>query len=159
MTANVKSQVMSPAAAGWLNPRGYLGTAVMLAIPGGLGFGILMKFFTGMPILQALGAGIFFGVFWGLITAIFLKGIAVQYRCPWSGEIAGRLQIILAEIGYHPESTVANTVTFKPSFQTGLLAGRITISGHDDHIDVFGPSRYVRKVLSTLDRLDVGESA
>jgi len=58
--------------------------------------------------------------FFGLIGGFFLKGITVQYRCPWSSEIAGRLQMILAEIGYHPESAVGNTMTFKPSFMTAI---------------------------------------
>jgi hypothetical protein len=158
MTTSAKSGVIDYSASGWLEPRGYLGTTIMLAIPTGLGFAVGMKLLTGMPTQTALCAGILFGIVLGSIMAVRFKGIAVRYQCPWSLDIAGRLQMILAQIAYHPESTIGDTVTFKPSFQAGLLAGRITVSGHRDHIEVFGPSSYVRRLLWKLDKTDCGKT-
>lgn len=134
-----------------MNPRGYFATAVTLAAATALPFALFQALLMRAPIGSAIAVGIAFGVLFGLIMAIFIRGKTVQYRCANPGAMLEELPGALAEMGYHPESKFGNSMTFKPSFWAGWLSGRITITAQDNRIEVFGPRRYVRKLIGKLE--------
>ena len=147
---------MTTRAVGWLDPRGYLATALMLGIPCGIIFGLFVFGWGKVSAEQEVSAehalfmGLLFGLFFGAVMAIWLRGMAARISRPWSPEIAGLVQMTLAEIGYLPRSTVGRTMTFKPSYQVGFLAGGIAVTGFEDHVDIFGPSLHVRRLIPKL---------
>jgi hypothetical protein len=147
---SVRPVPVAPRSRGWLDPRGYLGTAMMIGIATGVLFGFGMTLITGTSD-SALLQGVLFGALFGPCIAIFMQGATVRIPEPWSPELSGRLQMAMAEIGYLPRSNLGHTLTFKPSFYAGLLAGSMTISGYTDHVDVFGPRFYVKRLLAKIE--------
>jgi hypothetical protein len=128
-----------------MNPRGYLATATMFGTITALPFGLLFSLLTNIPVEAGLIAGIFFGLLFGPFMAIFFRGMRVRLPAT-NARFDGLLQQAMAEFGYYLESQIGSSMTFKPSFQAGLLAGRITITKAADGVDVFGPAFYVKKL-------------
>jgi hypothetical protein len=141
---------VAPRSRRWLDPRGYLGTAMMIGVGSGTLFGFGKMLITGVS-ESALLDGVLFGALFGPCIAIFMRGATVRIPEPWSPELSGRLQMAMAEIGYLPSSNLGHTLTFKPSYYAGLLAGSMTISGYTDHVDVFGPRFYVKRLLAKIE--------
>lgn len=127
-------------------PRSWWGTFWMffgvMAVP----FAILMALFTGMPLSWTIFEGIFFGLLMGLFLASKFKGETIKLKITNKKEFLNKINTKLSQIGYHLESTTDNFFTYKPSFQTGLLAGRITIAITQKEAVIVGASVYVKKL-------------
>jgi hypothetical protein len=147
-----------------LDPTGYLETAMRIAVPAGIVFGICwwgLMTLEGVPVppIKGVFAGAGFGLLSGFIMGTMMRGTTARVSQKWSPEIAGRVQMTLAKIGYQPAQQLGNSTTFKPSFRAlGFLATTITVTAFENHIDVFGPKILVRRVISNLgiDKAQVG---
>jgi len=139
-------------------PRSYVGTAIMFGAITALPFGILwswlfaaMQGFTfGQVLPFGLGAGFFFGLFFGLTMAFFFKGETANVEFADKKGFVARLNVSMSQLGYNPASQTEDFLTYKPSFQAGLAAGRISVQLHDGHAIVVGPKMYVKKLLQRL---------
>ena len=65
-------------------------------------------------------------------------------------EFVARLNVALAQLGYNPATEADNFFTYKPSFQAGVAAGRISVQLFEGRAVVVGPRMYVRKLLRRL---------
>ncbi len=139
-------------------PRGYAGTAIMLAAMTALPFAILWSWlFAAMrqrpfgEILPfGLGAGLLFGVFFGLTMAFFLKGETATVEVTDTRRFVSQLNVAMSQLGYNPATHTEDFFTYKPSFQAGLAAGRISVQLQERHAVVVGPKMYVKKLLKRL---------
>lgn len=139
-------------------PRSYTGTAGMLGAITALPFAILVSWmFAAMQqrsfgeILPfGLGAGLFFGLFFGLTMAFFLKGETTTVEVRDVKGFVSRLNVAMSQLGYNPASQTEDFFTFKPSFQAGLAAGRISVQLQEGQAVIVGPKMYIKKLLKRL---------
>ena len=141
-----------------LEPRSYAGTAIMLGATTALPFAILSSWlFAAMerrsfgeilPI--GLAAGLFFGLFFGLTMAFLLMGKTAIVEVADKKGFVSRLNVAMSQLGYNPASQTDDFLTYKPSFQAGLAAGRISVQLQEGHAVVVGPKMYVTKLLQRL---------
>lgn len=139
-------------------PRSFAGTAIMLAAITGLPFALLwtglMAIMQGQPFGEILPlglvAGLLFGVSFGLIMAFFLKGETATLAVEDEQAFVARLNIATSQLGYYPATQGEGFFTYKPSFQAGLAAGRISVQLQDDRAVIVGPRMYVKKLLKRL---------
>lgn len=128
--------------------------AGITALPFGLLWSILFSIMMGIDFGQVLKvgiwAGIAFGLFFGFVMAFFMKANTISILVHDKKSFIDKLNIGLAEIGYHPESQTDNFLTFKPSFQAGLLAGKISIQIGQNSATIIGPSTYVKKLQKRI---------
>lgn len=137
-----------------LQPRSYLGAASMVfgvtALPFALLFAGLMSAITGEAFGAILGlalpGGLAFGLAMGLIAGAFLRGETVVLSFPSRTELMTRLSVALAELGYNPATSSGDFLTFKPSFQAGLLAGRISVAVRGGTATVVGATMHVKRL-------------
>lgn len=103
---------------------------------------------------QALPFGIFygisFGLLFGLIGALYIKTLTISIPLKDRVEFYSKLNITLAELGYHPESQTGNFFTYRPSFQAGLLSGKISIQIENCNAEIIGPNMYIKKLQKIL---------
>jgi hypothetical protein len=139
-------------------PRSYAGTAIMLGAITALPFAILWSWlFAAMQqrsfgeILSfGIGAGLFFGLFFGLTMAFFLKGETATVEVRDAKGFVSRLNVAMSQLGYNPATQTEDFFTYKPSFQAGFTAGRISVQFQDGQAVVVGPKMYVKKLLKRL---------
>jgi hypothetical protein len=139
-------------------PRSYAGTAVTLGAVTALPFAVLWSWlFAAMQqrpfgeILPfGLAGGIFFGLFFGLAMAFFLKGKTATIEVGDKGGFVSRLNVAMAQLGYNPATQADDFFTYKPSFQAGLAAGRISVQLQEGRAVIVGPKMYVKKLLKRL---------
>lgn len=112
-----------------MQPRGFWGTFVIIAAVTALPFGLLLSWLfslaMGLDFGQVLAVGIWggvaFGLIFGLVTAFLTKAVTISAGFQDKETFLSRLNVALAEIGYHPHSQTETFFTYKPSFQAGLL--------------------------------------
>jgi hypothetical protein len=139
-------------------PRSYVGTAIMLSAITALPFAILWSWlFAAMQqwsfgeILPfGIGAGMFFGLFFGLSMAFFLKGETATVEVAEKKDLVARLNVAMSQLNYNPATQTEDFLTYKPSFQAGLAAGRISVQVREGQAVVVGPKVYVKKLLKRL---------
>jgi len=139
-------------------PRGFAGTAVMVAAVTALPFAILWSWLfaamqqrTFAEILPfGLGAGFFGGVFFGLAMAFFIRAETVTVTIQDMAAFVSRLNVAASQLGFFPASQTADFFTYKPSFQAGLLAGRISVQIDDTEATTVGPRIYVARLQKKL---------
>ena len=139
-------------------PRGYLGTAIMVGAITTLPFGVLWSWLIatmmGLPFADILPgglvAGVLFGSFFGLSMAFFLKAETVEIGYSDKRDFVARLNVALSLLAYNPASQSEDFLTYKPSFQAGLVADRISVELNGDHAIVVGPSMYIKKLVQRL---------
>lgn len=141
-----------------MQPRGFLGTWMMIAaISGplfGLGWSVLYFLITGIDfglvLFCGLLGGIAFGLLFGLIMAFFFKAVRISIRFRQKEAFVSWLNITLAEMGYHPQSQFKNFITYKPSVQAGLAAGKISVQIRNGTATIVGPNTYIKKLQRNL---------
>jgi hypothetical protein len=139
-------------------PRSYAGTAIMLGAITALPFAIMWSLLLaatgpasfGEILPFGLGAGLLFGLFFGLAMAFFLKGETVTVEFTDRQAFVSRLNVATAQLGYNPATKADDFFTYKPSLQAGLAAGRIAVQLHEGRAVVVGPKMYVEKLLKRL---------
>jgi hypothetical protein len=101
-------------------------------------------------------AGILFGVLFGITMAFFFKGDTITIAVHDKGSFAARLHIAISQLGFQPAGQTPQFLqdywffTYKPSFQAGLLSGRIAVLIYDDEATIVGPKIYVAKLQKKL---------
>ena len=129
-----------------MEPRGYWGTAIMLASITALPFGFLMWLVQGGSLPAQIAGGVVFGILFGGVMGLFLK--VAELRLGSTGPRQGMddLQLAMAGISYFPKSELGGVVQFAPSFQAGLAAGRITVRKSEAEYEIVGPKMYLAKL-------------
>lgn len=141
-----------------MEPRGFWGTFVMVAaitaLPFALLWSLLFSLTMGLEFGQVLCVGIWggiaFGLLFGFVTAFFLKAVTTSVTFQDKKAFLSRLNVALAEIGYHPQSQIESFLTYKPSFQAGLLAGKISVQVEYSSATIVGPNIYIKKLQKRL---------
>ena len=105
---------------------------------------------VGQVLPVGLVAGVFFGVFFGLTMAFFLKGETTRMEATDKNTFVARLNVATSQLGYYPATQSEDFLTYKPSFQAGLAAGRISVQWHEGQAVIVGPKMYVKKLLKRL---------
>lgn len=139
-------------------PRSYAGTAILLGAITALPFAILWSLLfaaiqqqsVGEILPFGLGAGLFFGVSFGLALAFFLKGEKATVDVEDRKDFVSRLNVAMSQLGYNPATEAEDFFTYKPSFQAGLAAGRIAVQLQGRRAVIVGPKMYVKKLLTRL---------
>ena len=151
--------VFDRGATSFLEPRGYFGSAVviaaMTALPFGVGWAWLMSAmferpFGGVILVVGLIAGAFFGISMGVILGAFMRVRRVGLACSAVGTTFRQLHALVAELGYDIRLQTTDFTTYKPSFQAGLLSGSMSIRRDGEIITIIGPRFYVARVLKRL---------
>jgi len=141
-----------------LQPRSYFGTASVLfgvtALPFGLLMGWIMSAQTGTTfgemLIITIPGGLLFGLLFGFIMAAFLKGSTITVTVGDRDDLITRINVAMSQIGYNPATESANFLTFRPSFQAGLLAGRFSVVIQGNSATIVGPSAYIKKLAKRL---------
>lgn len=141
-----------------LQPRSYLGTASMIfgvtALPFALLAGWLMSSGTGTPfgavLVFTIPGGLMFGLLFGLTMAAFLKGVTITVNVRDKDEFVSQINVAMSQIGFNPATASGNFLTFKPSFQAGLLSGNFSVAIQGNKATIVGPGMYVKKLQKCL---------
>lgn len=141
-----------------MEPRGFWGTLVTMTAASSLLFmSLLSSLFSlvmgvsfGFALPFGIWVGIVFGLCFGLTTASLLKVKIISVPIQEHKMFISRMNIRLAELDYHPEHQFENFWTFKPSFQAGFLAGRLSIQLEQHAATIIGPSVYVNKLRKRI---------
>lgn len=139
-------------------PRSYAGTSIMFAAITALPFGFLWSWLFGTMAQRPFGevlpfglvGGLVFGVLFGLMMGLFFQGMTATVAFSNEKEFRAQLNVAMAQLGYNPASQAENFLTYKPSLQAGLAAGRISVQVREGEAVVVGPRMYVRKLATRL---------
>jgi hypothetical protein len=94
--------------------------------------------------------GLFTGALSGLILAFIFKGETATVDVPKKTAFVARLNVATSQLGYYPATHAEDFFTYKPSFQAGLAAGRISVQLEGGQAVIVGPKMYVKKLLKRL---------
>ena len=141
-----------------MRPRGFWGTFGMIgaitALPFALLWSLLFSLMMGLEFGQVLRVdiwvGIAFGLLFGFVMAFFMKAVTTSVTFQDKKVFLSRLNVALAEIGYYPQSQTESFFTYKPSFQAGLLAGKISVQIENSSATIVGPNTYIKKLQKRL---------
>jgi hypothetical protein len=139
-------------------PRSFAGTAIWLggitALPFAIVWSLLVAIQQQRPLGEilpyGLGAGLFFGAAFGPAMAFFFRGETADVRVPDKQDFLSRLNIATSQLGYNPATESEDFLTYKPSMQAGLAAGRISVQLRGGRAVIIGPKLYVRKLIGRL---------
>jgi hypothetical protein len=139
-------------------PRSYVGTAMTIGAITALPFSILWSWLFASMQQRSFGeilpfgmaTGFFFGLFFGLTMAFFLKGATTTIKVADKKGFVSHLNVAMSELGYNPATQTDDFFTYKPSFQAGLAAGRISVQLTEGQAVVVGPKMYIKKLLKRL---------
>jgi hypothetical protein len=142
----------------FLERRSYIDTAFMLVavlvFPGALVCSWLLAAVLGRPFGEVLplgfGIGTMFGLSCALIGAVYLKGETATIEVADRRRFIAQLNVATAQLGYNPATQTDGFFTYKPSFQAGLPAGRISVQLQAEQAIVVGPKWYVRMLVKRL---------
>ena len=143
-----------------MKPRGYFATFVRIFsktfLPAAIIWSILFALGMGFEFKKVLPYGILvgigFGLVFGLIMAILIRGIKVIISFEDRQSFIDKINITLAEIGYYLENQTKNFMEFKPSSRAGSSVGRIFVILEDKKSTIVGPVIYVKKLLKLLNK-------
>lgn len=140
-------------------PRSFAGTAWMLGAITVLPFGPLSSWVVaasqrwwsfGQIFPFGLVAGALFGLLFGVAMACFLEGETATVEVADTRRFLAALSVATAQLGYNPASRLEDFFTYKPSFQAGWAAGRISVQIGEQRAVIVGPKLYVKKLLGRL---------
>lgn len=142
-----------------MKERGFWGTFIRLAAITALPFALLWSWlfsiirsleFGQVFLRVGIWGGIAFGLLFGFAMAFFVKAVTISVTFQDKKTFLSRINLALAEMGYHPQSQNENFLTYKPSFQAGLLAGNISVSIENSSATIVGPNSYIKKLQKRL---------
>jgi hypothetical protein len=139
-------------------PRSYIGTVFMLVgvtlLPIALVWSSLMAAALARPFGKVLPFGLCFGIFasvsFGFIGAFSLKGETATIEVSDRKGFIAQLNVATSQLGYNPATQTDDFFTYKPSFQSGLGGGRISVQLQEQHAIVVGPKTSVKKLVKRL---------
>ena len=88
----------------------------------------------------------------GLIMAARMKRETISVTFQDKQTFLERLNIRLAEIGYHPKIQTETFLTFKPSFRGGLLAVKVSVQVESNSVTIVGPKMLLKKLQKRLSK-------
>ncbi len=132
--------------ADFTEPRSWLSTFIIFASVATMLFAAIVFIFTDIPVLASLVSGILFGLFFGFFMAYFTQGETVEMDFKSKKKFMDAMNTKISQIGYYIESHTGNFFMYKPSFNAGLLAGRISITIKGKKAVIVGPQIYVKKL-------------
>ncbi len=91
-----------------------------------------------------------FGLLFGLTMAAFLKGVTITVNVRDKDEFVSQINVAMSQIGFNPATASGNFLTFKPSFQAGLLSGNFSVAIQGNKATIVGPGMYVKKLQKCL---------
>ncbi|MCC7138005.1 MAG: hypothetical protein IT460_06200 [Planctomycetes bacterium] len=97
-----------------------------------------------------LVAGVVFGLVFGLTMARLFKSETATVEVADRKRFVSALNVATAQLGYNPASRSEDFFTYKPSFQAGWAAGRISVQIGEQRAVIVGPKMYVQKQLGRL---------
>jgi hypothetical protein len=135
-----------------------MGTAIMIGGMTSLPFAILSSWLIasmqqlsfGEILPSGIVAGLLFGFFFGLVMAFFLMGETTTIKVADKKGFVSRLNIAMAQLGYNPATQTDDFLTYKPSVQAGLAAGRISVQLTEGQAVLVGPKMYITKLRQRL---------
>lgn len=141
-----------------LQPRSYLGVASQIFGLTSLPFGLLWAWLFSLQMGLSFGhvlrvgipAGLVFGLLMGLILGAFLRGVTITVAVRGRDQFLTRINIAMSQIGYNPATESADFLTFKPSFQAGLMSGRISVVIQGSTATIVGAATHVKKLKKAL---------
>jgi len=141
-----------------MEPRGFWGTFAVIAgitaLPFALAWSFLFSLMQGIPFGKVLPAGLcagaMFGLLFGLVMAALMKVATISVPVEDKRAFLSKVNVALAQIGYHPESQTESFFTYKPSFRAGKLSGRISIQMEEGSATIVGPSMHVKKLQKRI---------
>jgi len=86
----------------------------------------------------------------GIGMAFSMKAVTISMTFQDNKAFLSKLNVVLAEVGYHPESQIESFLTYKPSFQAGLFSGKISVQIDDNSATLVGPNWYIKKLQKWL---------
>ncbi|MBU2574636.1 MAG: hypothetical protein KKH28_11225, partial [Elusimicrobia bacterium] len=108
----------------------------------GVEYFYVLRVFTcfGIPFVLLIGFG----------AAHTIKAVTASVTFQDKKTFLSRLNVLLAEIGYHPESQTESFLTYKPSLLAGLFSGKISVQIDDTSSTIVGPNAYIKKLQKRL---------
>lgn len=139
-------------------PRGVAGTAILFgglaALPFALIWSALFALSTGRTfgdiLPTGMGAGLCFDIFFGAMMGSKFRGETAAVDFADKRDFGARLNIATSQLGYFPATQAEGFHTYKPSFQAGLAAGRISVQLLERQAVLVGPKMYIDKLVKSL---------
>lgn len=141
-----------------MRPRGFWGTFLRVAAFAAVAFALLWSLLFSLVTGSEFGAvlrfaiwgGIAFGLFFGFLMAFSMKAASISETYQDKQAFLARLNVVLAQMGYHPRSQTESLATYKPSLRAGLLAAEISVQMGDSSCTIVGPNSYIKKLQKRL---------
>ncbi len=138
-----------------MKPRGFWATFAFIGVVSGIGFAFLLSLFysftTGQSFIDlfinfGLLAGLGFGLLFGFVMAFLLKAESVVLPVRDPVEFNKMCSYAMNELHYTPAGQVGQTLTFKPTFQAGILGWNIIVQVEADRATFTGPKMLIKKL-------------
>ena len=134
-----------------LEPQGYAGTVVRLAVPFAIVWSGITAAMDQASFVEVVPRGLVVGLLFGLILAFFLKGeIATVEVLGDKRAFVSRVNIAMWRLGYQPATQTEDFFSYRPSLELGMAGWRISVQLHDNQAVIFGPKMQVEKVIKAL---------
>src|SRR5262249_42862701 len=116
-------------------PRSYLGTAILFTAITALPFALLWSVTMSLAMSEPFGkilplglaGGAFFGMAFGFVMALFLRGETIRVPVRDPEGFRATLNVSLSQMGYYPDRQFPDFLLYKPSLSAGLMSGRIAV--------------------------------
>ncbi|MBU2572598.1 MAG: hypothetical protein KKH28_00765, partial [Elusimicrobia bacterium] len=109
---------------------------------------------TGVEYFYVLRVFTCFGIPFVLLIAFgaahTIKAVTVSMTFQDRKAFLSRLNVVLAEIGYHPESQTESFLTYKPVRKFQLFDVNISVQIDDNSSTIVGPNAYIKKLQKWL---------
>jgi len=140
-----------------MKPRGFWHiffiTASILAVFVYLG-SVGLSLISGVELIRVLRVAIWSGIpgvlLIGFGAAHTIKAITVSMTFQDKKAFLSRLNVLLAEIGYHPESQTESFLTYKPVGKSRLFDVNISVQVDDSSVTIVSPNAYIKKLQKRL---------
>jgi hypothetical protein len=86
----------------------------------------------------------------GFVAAFYIKAVTISMTFQDKKAFLARLNIVLAEVGYHPEFQTESFLTYKPARKFQLFDINISVQIDDNSVTMVGPNWYIKKLQKWL---------
>lgn len=140
-----------------MKPRGFwyilFITASIVVVFGYLS-SVVLSLISGVELIRVLRVAIWSGIPGVLMIAFgaahTIKAVTISVTFQDKKAFLSRLNVVLAEIGYHPESQAESFLTYKPVHQSRLFDINISVQIDDNSATIVSPNAYIKKLQKWL---------
>jgi hypothetical protein len=95
---------------------------------------------------------VFFFVYTGVISAIFLPGATATLEVGDKNAFVSRVNTATSQLGYSSATQMEDFFIYEPSawWKVDMFAWPISVHLHDKQVVIVGPRRYVGRLLKRL---------